>query len=452
MSRRRAGRATASLFVQVLLLVSMSLIAAQAISVFLLFNLPPPVPDFYRFSEITQALQGQRVELIERRDLEFRIETDRPRGETTAETMLWARDQLAQDLGVAPTDIVIAKTYRLLISDRRVFRIVRERMERAGGEGSEDRFLVAPFEVALHRPDGRWAVVRPERPFGLNIWQQRVMLWFVLSALVMAPFAWLFARRLSRPFRLFAEAAERLGRDPDAPPLAIKGSAEIAVAVGAFNGMQERLRRYVKDRTAMVGAIAHDLRTPLTRLRFRIESAPEDQRAKMAADIDQMEAMVAATLGFVRDATQPGKRTRLELASLVESVCDEMAETGAAIEVEPSPKVVIEGDPVALRRLVTNLAENAVKFGDRARARVRVEERTAIIEIDDEGPGIPEDEAERVFEPFYRREPSRSRNTGGIGLGLAVVRSIARSHGGDAVMINRPGGGLRARVMLPAGY
>jgi len=449
MSRARDGRPTASLFVQVLMLVGVSLITAQAISVFLLFNLPPPVPDFYRFSEIAEALQGRPGDLIERRDLQYQLADSPPEGQSTADSMMWARDKLAEDLGVAPSAIVIAKTYRLPISDRRVFRIVRDRMEREGGEGQEDRFLVAPFEIAMQRPDGRWAVVRPERGLGLNVWQQRVMLWFLLSALVMAPIAWMFAKRLSQPFRLFAQAAERLGRDPEAAPLTIRGSAEIAVAAGAFNQMQERLRRYVQDRTAMVGAIAHDLRTPLTRLRFRIENAPEDQRAKMAADIDQMEAMVAATLGFVRDATRPGQRTRLELASLVESVCDEMAETGAAIEVERAEKVVIEGDPVALRRLVTNLLENAVKFGDRARARVVTAERAVIIEIDDEGPGIPEAEIERVFEPFYRREPSRSRSTGGIGLGLAVVRSIARSHGGDVTMVNRPGGGLTARVNLP---
>ncbi|WP_375267978.1 sensor histidine kinase [Phenylobacterium sp.] len=449
MRRRGHGRPTASLFVQVLLLVGLSLIIAQAISVFLLFNLPPPVPDFYRFSEIEQALEGSPPELIDRRPLQHRIVDSRPSDDSPGETMIWARDELADDLGVPHEDIVVAKTYRLPISDRRVFRIVRDRMERAGGEGAEDRFLVAPFEIAMKRPDGRWSVVRPEPGFGLNVWQQRVLLWFLLSSLVMAPIAYLFAKRLSQPFRLFAEAAERLGRDPDAPPLAIRGSAEISVAVKAFNGMQERLRRYVQDRTAMVGAIAHDLRTPLTRLRFRIESAPEDQRAKMAADIDQMEAMVAATLGFVRDATRPGKRTRLELASLVESVCDEMAETGAAIEVEDAQKVVVFGDPVALRRLVTNLAENAIKFGGSARARVFTEERSAIVEIADEGPGIPEAEIERVFEPFYRREPSRSRETGGIGLGLAVVRSIARAHGGDVVMANRLGGGLTARVILP---
>ncbi|HEX2562037.1 ATP-binding protein, partial [Phenylobacterium sp.] len=263
------------------------------------------------------------------------------------------------------------------------------------------------------------------------------------------PIAYLFARRLSAPIRLFADAAERLGRDPRAPALSLKGSAEIAVAVRAFNEMQERLKRYVEDRTAMVGAIAHDLRTPLTRLRFRIESAPEDVRAKMAADIDQMEEMISAALTFVRDASSHGERTALELSSLVESVADEMAETGAKTEVEQAEKVVLDGDPIALRRLVTNLFENAVKFGGQARARVFRTESAAVVEIDDDGPGIPPGETERVFEPFYRREPSRSRKTGGAGLGLAVVRSVARGHGGDVSLINRPGGGLTARVELP---
>ncbi|MDB5445833.1 MAG: sensor histidine kinase, partial [Phenylobacterium sp.] len=232
--------------------------------------------------------------------------------------------------------------------------------------------------------------------------------------------------------------------------LAVKGSAEIAVAVAAFNEMQARLRRYVDDRTAMVGAVAHDLRTPLTRLRFRIESAPDEQRAKMAADIEQMEEMISATLAFVRDATRPGERTRLELSSLLESLCDEMAETGADTDVvERGDKVVIEGDPMALRRLFSNLLENAVKFGHRARARVFSDAAYAVVEITDDGPGIPPADAERVFEPFYRREPSRSRQTGGIGLGLAVVRSIARGHGGDVALLNRRGGGLTARVQLP---
>jgi signal transduction histidine kinase len=199
----------------------------------------------------------------------------------------------------------------------------------------------------------------------------------------------------------------------------------------------------------MVGAIAHDLRTPLTRLRFRIENAPEDLRAKMAADLDQMEEMISAALTFVRDATRPSERTPLELSSLLESISDEMAETGAVTEVESAEKVVIDGDPVALRRLFANLLENAVKFGGGARTRVYRDGDNAIVEIADDGPGIPDEDRERVFEPFYRREPSRSRQTGGIGLGLAVVRSVARGHGGDVTLANRPGGGMTARVQLP---
>jgi two-component system OmpR family sensor kinase len=213
--------------------------------------------------------------------------------------------------------------------------------------------------------------------------------------------------------------------------------------------MQERLRRYVEDRTAMVGAIAHDLRTPLTRLKFRIEAAPDDIRPKLAADIDQMEAMIAATMAFVRDTHRPAERTKLELASLVESVIDETAETGGDATVERAEKTVIEGDPVALKRLVANLVENALKYGVRARGRFYAEDRMAIIEIDDDGPGIVPGELERVFEPFYRGEPSRNRETGGIGLGLAVVRSLARAHGGDVTWPTAPKGGLRARVALP---
>jgi signal transduction histidine kinase len=199
----------------------------------------------------------------------------------------------------------------------------------------------------------------------------------------------------------------------------------------------------------MVAAVAHDLRTPLTRLRFRIEGAPESLQNKMIADIDQMEAMISATMSFVRDASFLAERRRLELVSLVESVADEMAETGRDVTAEVGPPVVIDGDPVALRRLVNNLLDNAVKFGSCARARVYREDSTVVIEVDDDGPGIPESERERVFEPFHRGEPSRCRETGGAGLGLAVVRSVARAHGGDANLQNRSEGGLRARAHLP---
>jgi signal transduction histidine kinase len=431
-----------------LTLTGLTLILAWAMSTLLLFMLPPPAPDFYRLSEIERTYHGAQLTFTERKPLERLAKNQAPSPALDGFQMPAIRDKLAADLGVPAASIVVAGE-RGPLSDRRIGRIIRDRAAKVGVR-DEEHFLIAPFQVGVRQANGSWAVVRSQPGFGLNAWQQRVALWFVLSAIAMAPVAYLFARRLSAPIRLFADAAERLGRDPGAEPLAEGGGpSEIRVAVRAFNDMQERLRRYVEDRTAMVGAIAHDLRTPLTRLRFRIESLPEDQRAKMANDIDQMEEMISAALTFVRDASRPAERTPLELSSLLESLCDEMAETGASTEVESGEKVVLEGDPMALRRLFSNLLDNAVKFGGRARTRVFRDASNAVVEIEDDGPGIPPSDREKVFEPFYRREPSRSRQTGGIGLGLAVVRSIARGHGGDVDLVNRTGGGLTVRVQLP---
>ena len=249
---------------------------------------------------------------------------------------------------------------------------------------------------------------------------------------------------IRNPFEIFVQ--QMSSAVSDAGDIAVRRRERTAAA---FNEMQARLRRYVDDRTSMVAAIAHDLRTPLTRLRFRIDAAPEEAQAKMTADIDQMEAMIAATLTFVRDAQADPQRTRLELSSLLESIVDDMAETGADVSVGKAEKVVIDADSLALRRLLTNLIENAIKYGARARCSLSVHDRLAEIDIEDEGPGVPTPELNRVFDPFYRREPSRNRQTGGIGLGLSVARSIARAHGGDVALQNRPQGGLRAKVTLP---
>jgi len=446
---RPARAPTATLFGQLLALIVLSLVAAQGISAFIVFQLPPPTPDFYRLSEIAQTFGPNPPSFTERRALKVVNRAEPPSPPLRGRYVPAIKANLAEALGVSEDDIKIGAEYRPPWTDRRTLRTIRARIIREGG-GREEHFLIAPFEVGVRQADGSWRVVQPEPPGFFSPWRQRVALWFLLSALVMVPIAWLFARRLSRPISLFAEAADRLGRDPRAEPLPLKGSAEIRVAAKAFNDMQERLARYVDDRTAMVAAIAHDLRTPLTRLRFRIESVADAERGKMAADLDQMEEMIAATLSFVRDAGQRGERTPLELSSLVESLCDEMSETGSKCEVERSERVILNGDPLALRRLFSNLLENAVKFGGAARARVFREGPTIVVEIDDDGPGVPEEDLERVFDPFYRREPSRSRQTGGAGLGLAVVRSVARGHGGDVTLFNRAGGGLTARVMLPA--
>jgi signal transduction histidine kinase len=227
------------------------------------------------------------------------------------------------------------------------------------------------------------------------------------------------------------------------------GPAEVRTAVAAFNDMQDKLRRYVDDRTAMVAAIAHDLRTPLMRLRFRIEAAPEEVRARTVADIEQMDAMISAALAFARGEAAQAERVRLDLSALVASVVDDMADTGTPVTFEGGKAVLIDGDALGLKRLVSNLVVNAVKFGERARVALKRGKGEAVFTVDDEGPGLADDQLERVFDPFYRGDASRNAATGGFGLGLSAARAVARAHGGDIKLENREGGGLRATVRLP---
>ena len=448
-------RLTGTLFAQVLVLILLVLALAEAINIGIVISLPAPTPVFYTQGEIAQALTGGAQAASSPKPLTVRVVETPKLTSRDRPGFLRFRQALARDLNLDPNRLVVVT--KVGSPDNYTIRVVRSAFRVAHNQLSQENqakdegFLIAPFRLYLQRSDGRWVEVTPAHNQFLEPWQQRILIWFSLSALVVAPLCYLFARKLAKPFALFGAAAERLGRDPNAPPLplTVGGGAEIRVATAAFNDMQERLRRYVEDRTTMVGAIAHDLRTPLTRLRFRVESAPEDVRAKMTADIDQMEAMIAATLAFVRDTASKPQRDKLELSSLLESVTDDLAETGAKVTLETAERVVISADSLALRRLFSNLLENAVKFGGAARTRLSVKDHAAVVEIDDDGPGVPETELERVFAPFYRREPSRSRKTGGIGLGLSVARSIARSHGGDLVLENRPGGGLTARATLP---
>jgi signal transduction histidine kinase len=449
---KRLGRGpSASLFAQVLALVVVSIIAAQAINLWIVFHSPPNAPDFYRIAEVTAAFKmpGTLATDDGRPLMKHMLRAGAEPREPQQRIDHFLSDELAMRLNMTPQDVRVRSLLDRRNNTRQTVAAVRRMMGFRKLQHGEGNFIVGPFEAGVRQPDGRWLVVEPESPGFLSPWQTRILLWFTITALALTPVVYLFARRLSAPISAVAEAAERLGRDPGAPPMEVTGAAELATVATAFNEMQDRLRRYVQDRTAMIGAVAHDLRTPLTRLRFRVEAVPEPLRAKMTADMEQMDAMIAATMAFARDATKTGERRRLELSSLVQSVADEMADTGADVIAEAKGPVVIEGDPIALRRLVTNLLDNAVKFGARARARVYAERGAAVIEVDDDGPGLGAVDREKLFEPFYRGEPSRNRATGGAGLGLAVVRSVARAHGGDAALEDRPGGGLRARARLP---
>lgn len=311
-----------------------------------------------------------------------------------------------------------------------------------------DRLTFAPFAASVLQPDGRWATVEPPRGL-LSPWQQRVLLALAISMLLLAPLVWFMARRLTRPIRVFADAAERLGADPDAEPLTPSGPSEVRTAIQAFNDMQASLRDHMRRRTQTVAAIAHDLRTPLTRLRFRAEQAPEAVRDRMAADIEEMDALIAQAMAYVRGEAPPERRERFDLSSLAEDCAVGFSETGAAVTFANGAALPVEADPAALRRALANLIANAVKFGDAARVKALAEDGRATIVIEDDGPGLAESELEAVFEPFHRAERSRSRETGGAGLGLTVARQAARAFGGDVTLTNRPGGGLTARLALP---
>jgi signal transduction histidine kinase len=274
--------------------------------------------------------------------------------------------------------------------------------------------------------------------------------WLLGGFLLVASAGYLFSRRISAPLKRFAEAAETLGRDPHAPQMTLKGPAEVGAAAHAFNEMQARLKRYINDRTAMVGAISHDLRTPLARIRFKLEAAPPKLKASVLSDIDQMEQMIGGVLAFIRDEGQPRRREKLDLLSLIECVADDATMVGGQVEiVDGAAAVTVDGDPVALQRLFSNLVDNAVKYGGEARINVRQTGAAAVVEIVDAGPGLSPDELGRVFQPFYRTDASRNLDNGGVGLGLPIARSTARAHGGDVELTSKPGG-TTAVVTLPA--
>jgi len=307
------------------------------------------------------------------------------------------------------------------------------------------------FLAGVRRPDGTWCYVNRVVEGFPNALERRAMLLFALGAATLMPLAWLFARALSAPIRRFSEAAQRLGMDPNAPALPREGPKEMLVAVDSFNSMQARLNRLIRERTNMVGAIAHDLRTPLTRLAFRIDDLPSALREKVDRDIQEMKTMISAALDFIRDRSLTPQLERLDFRLLVEGVVDNHSDLGHDVTLQAGVPLTLTGNPLALRRMVTNLVENALKYGERARLRLRVVDDRCVLDIDDDGPGIPESLQEQVFEPFFRLESSRNRDTGGIGLGLSTVRAIVLEHGGEVTLGNRKGGGLRVSVMLPVG-
>ncbi len=260
----------------------------------------------------------------------------------------------------------------------------------------------------------------------------------------------LLVRRTTRPLADLAVAAERLGRGEDVQPVPLDGPLDVRQTTEAFNRMNERLRRFLDDRTRMLAAVSHDLRTPITSLRLRAEFIDdEDLKARMLETLDEMQRMAEATLAFAReDATHEATRD-VDMAALVESVCVDLADLGRDVVFAGAGRTPVACRTVAIKRALRNIIENAVSYGVRARVSLDADEDEVRLVVDDDGPGIPEADFERVFEPFARLEDSRNADTGGIGLGLSIARTVAGSHGGDIDLANRADGGLRVTLRLP---
>jgi signal transduction histidine kinase len=305
------------------------------------------------------------------------------------------------------------------------------------------------YDAKIRFPDSYSTVFRVTRyargaPLPRGLFMNLALLVLVLSIAL-----WVVARSITRPLSDLARAADSVGRDLRQPKLAERGAREIRNAARAFNTMQDRMQRYLDSRSRVLAAMSHDLKTPLTRLRLQVELL-EDSAAqvKLGKQLDEMESMVHGALALFRGLDDNEAFTAIDVNEMLATLQSEFAEMSAQVTLEGHANRSILGKPQALRRCLTNLLANAIKFG--TQATVLVEDGTSlVIRIRDEGPGIPDEELERVFEPFYRLESSRNRDTGGSGLGLSIARDVIQAHGGSLILQNLPVRGLEAIVTLP---
>jgi signal transduction histidine kinase len=308
------------------------------------------------------------------------------------------------------------------------------------------------YDVSVRLPDGSTLVYRVTRVSPGAPLPRTLMVNLILLVVVLVIALYVAAGSITRPLSRLARAADNLGRSVRQPKLEEQGARELRHAARAFNTMQDRLLRYLDSRTRVLAAMSHDLKTPLTRLRLQVETQIEDSalQARFGKELDEMESMVHGALALFRNLNDEEALEPVDVDLLLETVRGEFAEMGKDVTVEGRALGPLSGKPQALKRCLTNLVANAVKFGTRARIMVRDGGRLEI-NVCDDGPGIPADQLEQVFEPFYRVESSRNRDTGGTGLGLSIARDVAQAHGGSLTLRNRPEGGLEARLTLPRG-
>ncbi len=315
----------------------------------------------------------------------------------------------------------------------------------------EDRRQECPpaVNVSLALASGKWFNARAHPPRPSWLWLKATLTSVGITAVLLILTLLLAIRHILGPVKELSNAAQAFGRGQKVE-IAERGPEDIREVTRAFNQMQHQVGRAREDRERLLAALAHDLRTPITSMRLRVEMLPEgEDRNRLLDSLQEMQHLAEATLDFIRGSTTEMHR-RYDLSTLLDSLCGDLQEMGRAVDFEDSPRCVLQGQPEAVKRALRNLIENAVNYGQRAEVTLETTRNEAVISITDQGPGIPEAERERVFEPFYRLEHSRSRETGGAGLGLAIARTLIRGMGGEVRLDTGPEGqGLRVVVTLP---
>ena len=306
------------------------------------------------------------------------------------------------------------------------------------------------FVVQVRLADGTVATFQQMLPEEVLAWPARLLLILLILLVSVALVAALAVRALTQPLTVLARAANDLGRDIHQPPLSETGPLEVRDAARAFNTMQGRLIRYIEDRDRLLAAVSHDLKTPITRLRLRAELLDDPLlRDKIQGDLDDMQHLVQASLDFLRGGDHAEPMVPTDVDALLESLQEDVEDIGFSLAIQGVTLAPLRCRPLALKRCLGNLVDNALHYGCAVEIVVCDTPERLTLRVCDRGPGIPEAQLEQVFAPFYRLEGSRSRDTGGTGLGLSIARGIARAHGGELSLRNRPGGGLDAVLELP---
>jgi signal transduction histidine kinase len=306
------------------------------------------------------------------------------------------------------------------------------------------------FQAQVQLRDGPWVSFEQYVPDEVFAWSMRLLVTLGVLLASVVVLSVVAVRWITHPLSVLSGAAEALGRDLRRPRLPERGPIEVRRAAHAFNTMQGRLLRYIEDRTRLLTALSHDLKTPITRLRLRAELLEDESlRDSILRDLDEMQAMTMATLRFLKGMEGDERVQPVDIHALLESLRADAEDMGYEVQIEGGEPAPYPARPLALKRCIGNLIDNAVKYGKRTSVSLSEQNGVLRIAVADAGPGIPEAQLEQVFEPFYRLEASRNRDTGGTGLGLSIARNIARAHGGNIRLRNRPEGGLEAVLTLP---